>query len=184
MLGLKFNKRVPEVNKNPSNCHGNIINEIDLTVFSSGQIHPVECGMKLLIHSQAASVALLKIANGNFIPHFTMNVITYPCWVLNVIHVSKTGPSCVTSVLFQYLLTHWGWEKIAAISQRTFSNAFSWKYMHFISVSLKIVPKVSIHNIPAFGSDNGSVLTRQQAINGTNDGYFTDAYMRCSASMS
>ena len=27
-------------------------------------------------------------------------------------------------------LTHWGWDKIAAISQTTFSNAFSWMKMH------------------------------------------------------
>ena len=34
------------------------------------------------------------------------------------------------------------------------------------------------------GSDNGLVPTRQQAIIWTNDDYFTDAYMRHSASMS
>ena len=34
------------------------------------------------------------------------------------------------------------------------------------------------------GSDNGLVPARWQAIVWTNDGYFTDAYMRHSASMS
>ena len=36
----------------------------------------------------------------------------------------------------------------------------------------------------SIGSDNGLVPTRRQAIIGTNDGEFTDAYMRHSASIS
>ena len=37
---------------------------------------------------------------------------------------------------------------------------------------------------PGIGSDNGLVPTSGQAIIWANDGYFTDAYMRHSASMS
>ena len=44
-------------------------------------------------------------------------------------------------------LTHWGRYKMAAISQTTFSNAFSW--MLSLWISLKFVPKVRINNIPA-----------------------------------
>ena len=48
-------------------------------------------------------------------------------------------------------LTHWGWDKMAAIFQTTFSNAFSWMKMYefFIEISLKFVPQGPINNIPA-----------------------------------
>ena len=41
---------------------------------------------------------------------------------------------------------HWGWDKNSAISQTTFSNAFSW--MKSLKISLKLIPKVQINNIP------------------------------------
>ena len=41
-------------------------------------------------------------------------------------------------------LTHCGQDKMAAISQRTLSNGFSW-----IEISLKFVPKGPVNNIPA-----------------------------------
>ena len=41
-------------------------------------------------------------------------------------------------------LTHWGWEKIYAILQTTFSNA-----RISLKISLKFVPKVRINTIPA-----------------------------------
>ena len=53
-----------------------------------------------------------------------------------------------------------------------------------INISLKFVPKGLINNIPAYCSDNGLAPSRRQAIIWTNDGLFTDAYMRHSASMS
>ena len=37
---------------------------------------------------------------------------------------------------------------------------------------------------PNIGSDNGLAPTKRQAIIWTNDGYFTEAYMRHSAEMS
>ena len=40
------------------------------------------------------------------------------------------------------------------------------------------------NNIPAFGSDNGLVLRRQQTIISTNGGWFTNAYIRHMASIS
>ena len=48
-------------------------------------------------------------------------------------------------------------------------------------MSLKFVHKVRINKIPAFGSDNGFMPTKRQAIIWINDGNFTDAYMRHSA---
>ena len=53
-----------------------------------------------------------------------------------------------------------------------------------IEISLKFVPKGPINNIPVIGSDNCLASSRRQAIIWTNDGQFTDAYMRHSASMS
>ena len=50
------------------------------------------------------------------------------------------------------LLTHWGWDKMDAISQTTFSNAFPWMKENIripINISLKFVAKVPINNIPA-----------------------------------
>ena len=44
---------------------------------------PVQCGIKLLIHSQTSTVAPLKFGSGQVmltISYFIMNVITYPCW--------------------------------------------------------------------------------------------------------
>ena len=48
-------------------------------------------------------------------------------------------------------LTHWGRDKMDAISQTTFSSTFSWmKIFEFrIKISLKFVPSGSINNIPA-----------------------------------
>ena len=39
-----------------------------------------------------------------------------------------------------------------------------------MKISVKFVPEGSINNIPAFGSDNGLVPVRRQAIIWTNDG--------------
>ena len=46
------------------------------------------------------------------------------------------------------LLTHWGRDKMAAVSQTTLSNAFSWMRIS-IKISLKFIPKGPINNIPA-----------------------------------
>ena len=53
------------------------------------------------------------------------------------------------------------------------------------SVSEEIADMFRNYNIDSSnGSDNGLVLPRRQAIIWTNDGLFTDAYMRHSASKS
>ena len=49
-----------------------------------------------------------------------------------------------------YPVTHWGWDKIAAIWQTAFSNIFSYENIWISpNISLKFVPKVWINNIPA-----------------------------------
>ena len=48
------------------------------------------------------------------------------------------------------ILTDWGWDKMAIIFQRTFSNAFSWIKMYVcitIKISPKFIPKRPINNI-------------------------------------
>ena len=82
-------------------------------------------------------------------------------------------------------LTYLDQDKMADISQTTLSHAYSWKKMlefrlkfhwsSFLRVQLTIFHQ---------GSDNGLAPTRRQAIIWSNDGKFTDAYMRHSASMS
>ena len=52
-------------------------------------------------------------------------------------------------VMASELLTHWGRDKIDAISQTIFSNAFSWMKMLEYRLKLKFVPKGLINNIPA-----------------------------------
>ena len=63
---------------------------------------------------------------------------------------------------------------------------FNENVMISIKISLKFVLKVQINNKKnsSIGSDSGLAPTRRQAIIWTNDGPFTDAYMRHSASMS
>ena len=57
----------------------------------------------------------------------------------------------VTSSCHGNTLTHWGRDKMDAISQTPFSNAFSWLKNVWIpiQISLRFVPKVLINNIPA-----------------------------------
>ena len=57
-----------------------------------------------------------------------------------------------TKPLPKPILTHWGQDKMAAVSQTTLSNAFSWMKMlefRLRFISLKFVPKGPINNNPA-----------------------------------
>ena len=46
------------------------------------------------------------------------------------------------------MLTHWGQDKVKAILQTSFLNAFSWMKMYeFFRISLNFVAKVQINNI-------------------------------------
>ena len=47
--------------------------------------------------------------------------------------------------------THWGRDKMAAVFQTAFSDAFSWMKMYEFrnKISLEFVPKSQINNIPA-----------------------------------
>ena len=59
---------------------------------------------------------------------------------------------------------------MAAISQTTFPNAFSWmKILDLDSNSLKFVPKPHIDNKISIGLGNGLAPNRRQAINWINN---------------
>ena len=69
---------------------------------------------------------LYTIAMWNqYIPNLSRNHAWFPSK-----HPTRWWPSTVTNLhghrQAQWLLTHWGREKMAAISQTTLSNAFSW----------------------------------------------------------
>ena len=85
----------------------------------------------------------------NYIPEKNMIVLT---WVKNGI----------------MLLTHWARDKIAAISQTTSSNAFSWMKMY--EFRLRFPWSLFLRIKKNIGSDNGLAPTRRQAIFWTNDG--------------
>ena len=83
-------------------------------------------------------------------------------------------------------LKHWGWKKIAAISQTTSSNAFFFIKIVWISpqISLKCIPTVRINIIPALGQIIVWRRPGAKPLSEPFDGYSTVAYMRLSASMS
>ena len=56
--------------------------------------------------------------------------------------------------------------------------------MNFDKYFTEVCSQGSNEEYPNIGSDNGLAPTRRQAIIWTNDGNFTDAYMRHSASTS
>ena len=90
---------------------------------------------------------------------------------------------CYISSWLLHTLTHWGRDKMDAIFQMTFSNAFSWmKMVEFrLTFHWSLFPRVK-STMFQHGSDNGLAPARRQAIIWTNDGWITGAYMRHSAS--
>ena len=69
-----------------------------------------------------------------------------------------------------YGLTHWDWNRMAAIFQTTFSNVIFLMKMYQFQLRFHWNSQVSNYQYSSFGSDNGLVLLRQQAINRNNDG--------------
>ena len=67
-------------------------------------------------------------------------------------YVPKKNKSQQTLRQYDWLLTHWGQDKMADISQMTFSNKFSWMKMCKFLLRFywkKFVPRGPINNIPA-----------------------------------
>ena len=115
------------------------------------------------------------------IPSAKCHIMTRPQCVNQVKH-KACFPLAIDSFTDSlHSVTHWGRDKMDAISQRRLWNAFLW--MKMLDFGLKFhwspIKKYSI-----IGSDNGLAPCRRQAIIWTNDSLFTDAYMRHSASVS
>ena len=88
----------------------------------------IKCGMKLLMHSQTSTITLeVWEWKSNFFPYFIGHMTTYSCWDL----------------------AHWGRDKMAAILQTTFSNAYFLNENVCISlkISLKLVHEVRVNII-------------------------------------
>ena len=81
----------------------------------------------------------------------TMEVLLFNCAsgyiakmsrnVLNATYSCNCGLGVVLGIVIISGLTHWGRDKMTAISQRTFSNGFSWMKMyefHWIALFLRI----------------------------------------------
>ena len=85
-------------------------------------------------------------------------------------------------------LTHWGRDTMAAFSQATLSNTFSWmKMLEFrlrFNWSLILVPKGPINNIPALVQIMAWRRTGNKPLSEPMVTQSNDAYMRHSASMS
>ena len=74
---------------------------------------------------------------------------------------------------------------MATIFQTTFSNAFSWTKIYEFQLNFTEVGSYgSNQHYSSIGSGNGLAPSRRQVIIWTNDGYFTNAYMRHPASVS
>ena len=115
--------------------------------------------------------------------HFDTYVMVVWMWWISS---NLSGMDNVSMALFSKtvyeLLTPWGREKMAAVFQTTFSNAFSWMKIY---IPLKFVPKGSMTNIPALVQIMAWCRAGDKPLSEPMLVVcFTDAYMRHSASMS
>ena len=101
----------------------------------------------------------------------TTSITIYICLflyhALKIIYISqKSHKKCLSYSLIN--ITHWDRDKIDAISQTTFSDAFSWMKMceFLLRFHWSLFPRIQYCSI---GSDNGLVPARRQAIIWTND---------------
>ena len=87
----------------------------------------------------------------NAIIFFTENVFEIAIAKQRLFYSGNNVFNTLTKIDSNEALTHWDQNKMAAVLQTTFSNAFSWKKMceFFIKISLKFVPKGLIDNIPS-----------------------------------
>ena len=69
--------------------------------------------------------------------------------LLNIAYYVECVDEVVLAKGFNYKLTHLPLDKMAAISQTTFLNAFSWMNSFVFWISLKFVPKGPIDNTTA-----------------------------------
>ena len=73
------------------------------------------CGLKLVVYSKLQRSNHYSLGmDCNFIPQFTGHVITYPCWRLKLIYVSKRGSISTVSHCFEHgQLIRLGWVNLS-----------------------------------------------------------------------
>ena len=122
-----------------------------------------------------SSLQTMKCVKRQFsTPHVTMIVSVRPPFIFRLRNFDKRNPMWCKP--FWYIKAETKWPPFPDdILKRIFFNENVWIS---INISLKCVPSGPINNIPAL------VQVMAPAIIWTNDGYFTDAYMRHSSSMS
>ena len=81
------------------------------------------------------------------------SLLLFSPW-LDCLHIICYQAIAFTALVpFVLILTHWGWDKMVAISQTTFQMHFlEWKCLNFAQynkLSLTFVPQLRINNIPA-----------------------------------
>ena len=80
-------------------------------------------------------------------------ITTRSIGVIVMVHGDNKGLILPPNIaVYQVCLTHWGRDKMAAISQMTFSNEFFFNENVWISInfSMKFVLEGQINNIPSF----------------------------------
>ena len=89
---------------------------------------------------------------------------------------------CYGATIYQHIEAETKWPPF---SRRHVQRHFlEWKCVNCDLVFTEVCSQVFNKQYSSIGSENGVAPIRRQAIIWTNDGYFTDAYMRHSASMS
>ena len=94
-----------------------------------------------------AKIAYIKFqlnlpeANDFFTQETSPVTLSIPTWSVQVIQ----------PILVSWLLTYWGWDNMATISQTTYQNVsfFNENVLIWIEISPKFVNKGPINNIPA-----------------------------------
>ena len=100
-------------------------------------------------------------------------------WSMDHLNPQTTNITITTIQSWEYAcrISHGGRDKMAGISQTTYSNAFSWMKIYEFRLKCHwiLFQRIKL-TISIIGSDNGLVPSRRQAIISTNDGEFTDVH--------
>ena len=140
-----------------------------------------------------------KLLNARYILHHTNKLLNIcnrilRCFLLtynlqprgtNTTDIQHNRYTNTTNALWWRLLTHWAETKWQPFSKRNFQMHFrEWKYVNFIWYFIECCSSRSNQQYSINGSDNGLASSSRQPIIWTIGGWFTDAYMRHSASVS
>ena len=118
-----------------------------------------------------------------------MNIYVYMCghdtmyWLIrNGLLGMNNGNLELYNLWIVMVLTHWGLDKMAAISQTTVSNSFSWMKIYEFRIKFHCSSFLWVQQtLFQHSSDNGLVSTRRQVIIRTHGGKITNAIIHLSA---